>query len=324
MLGRLNKLIVILGPTASGKTAWAFKLCEEFNGEIVSADSRQIYKEMDIGTAKNKMQDIRCKMQKKSEIRNQESEIISNIPQHLIDIVKPDQTLTVSEYKKMAIETINNIIRRGKIPFLTGGTGLYISAIVDNLEIPEIKPDWNLRKEFEKKNLKELQSQLKKVDPGSYKEIDLDNKRRLIRAIEASIISGKPFSTLRKKGAPLFDSLQIGIDIPREELNERINKRVDEMKEKGLEREITKLSKKYSWDLPSMSGIGYKEFNIDCRDTINRASTINIFDQIKLHTKQYAKRQMTWFKRDERIIWIKEPEKARKLIANYLNKLCLS
>jgi len=309
-----SQLIVILGPTASGKTGWAFKFCEKFNGEIVSADSRQIYNGMDIGAGKD---------------------FTPKIIQHMIDIVNPNEILTLPEYKQRAIEKIYDIIERGKIPFLVGGTGLYISAIVDNLEIPEVKPDWELREKLEKKNLKDLQDKLKKVDPKTYKATDLKNKRRLIRALEVSKITGKPFSSLRKKGDPLFDCLQIGIDAPKEELGKKIDLRIEQMKKDGLEEEVKKLSKKYSWSLPSMSGIGYKEFKnyFDCYVTLplNSPSSLKfpllseeelrkVCEEIKKHTKQYAKRQMTWFKRDKRIVWVKDYKEVENKIEKFLQK----
>ncbi|MFH1175366.1 MAG: tRNA (adenosine(37)-N6)-dimethylallyltransferase MiaA, partial [bacterium] len=282
-------LIVILGPTASGKTGWALKLCEKFNGEIVSADSRQIYREMNIGTGKiDGISSLPSPLLYKEGVGGGE-----NIPQHMIDIVNPDEILTLPQYKKQALNCIYDIINRGKIPFLVGGTGLYISAIVDNLEIPEVEPDWNLRKNLEKMTLKEMQKELKNLDPETYKEIDLNNKRRLIRALEVCKITGKPFSKLRKKGAPLFNSLQIGIDISKENLHKNIDKRVDQMSEAGLEKEANELAKKYIWDLPSMSGIGYREFRADTQ--VRPYDNDAIFDEIKKHTRQYAKRQMTWF-----------------------------
>lgn len=355
---RKNRIIVILGPTASGKTGWAFRLCEEFGGEIVSADSRQIYREMNIGTAKKIQETLpnggqaRYKMQKnpnsKSQIPNNSQYLIFNIQypaQYLIDIVDPDEILTLSQYKKLAVEKINDIISRGKVPFLVGGTGLYISAIVDNLEIPEIEPDWELREKLEAKNISDLQNELKKLDPEIYKKIDLQNKRRIIRAIEVSKNSEKPFSSLQKKGKPLFDCLQIGIDISKEELHKKIDKRVDEMRKAGLEQEVRELAKKYSWNLPSMSGIGYREFRppllseeappleggdkegvlqgkCACPETLfsmkNRPYLEDVFNEIKKHTRQYAKRQMTWFRRNSEIRWTSDYKIAKNKIKDFL------
>jgi tRNA dimethylallyltransferase len=273
-MSRLKKLIIILGPTASGKSELAFKLAKKFKGEIISADSRQIYKGMDIGTAKSKE------------------------PQHLVDIVNPDQEFTLAQYKKLAIEKIREI----EVPFLVGGTGLYIQAIVDNLDIPQVKPDKQLREELEKLTPGELYEKLKKLDPGI--QIDPNNKRRLIRAVEVCLLTGKPFP--RKKKNPLFDTLQIGL----ETTDEKINQRVDKMFEMGLVKEVESLTKKYPSDLPAFSGIGYQEIIQNPQ---------NAKEMIKLHTRQYAKRQMTWFKRDKRIHWIKNYREAEELVQEFLS-----
>ena len=277
-----NKLIVILGPTASGKSDLAIKLAKKFNGEIVSADSRQIYKEMDIGTAKN--------------VRPLRPNII-----HLIDVVRPDQEFTLAQYKRLAIKAIKDIQRRGKLPFLVGGTGLYIQAIVDNLQIPIVKPDKKLRNKLEKLTNQELLQQLKKIDPLTARAIDLNNKRRLIRALEVCLKTKKPFSQQRKKGQPLFDVCQIGLKLNKKTLERRINQRVEQMFKMGLIKETKKLAKKYSLDRPAMSGIGYQEINQYLQGKINLRQAKAL---IKQHTRQYARRQMTWFKKDQRINWL--------------------
>ena len=277
-----NKLIVILGPTASGKSDLAIKLAKKFNGEIVSADSRQIYKEMDIGTAKN--------------VRPLRPNII-----HLIDVVRPDQEFTLAQYKRLAIKAIKDIQRRGKLPFLVGGTGLYIQAIVDNLQIPIVKPDKKLRNKLEKLTNQELLQQLKKIDPLTARAIDLNNKRRLIRALEVCLKTKKPFSQQRKKGQPLFDVCQIGLKLNKKILERRINQRVEQMIKMGLIKETKKLAKKYSLDLPAMSGIGYQEISQYLQGKINLGQAKAL---IKQHTRQYAHRQMTWFKKDQRINWL--------------------
>jgi len=298
-------LIVILGPTASGKTGWAIKLAQKFNGEIVSADSRQIYREMDIGTAK----------QRELRIKNQESRIDDEIVQHLIDVVDPDEDFTLSDYKKLAIRKINDIHGRDKIPFLVGGTGLYISSIVDNFDIPEAAPDKKLRADLEKTSTKDLQAELKVLDPVSYERMDLNNRRRLIRAIEVCKTTDKPFSEQKKKGEPLFNVLQIGICADKKVLDKKINCRVDEMIANGLVDEVKKLSMKYSPDLPSMSGIGYAELNAHFNAHLTLRQAI---DMIKLHTRQYAKKQMTWFRKNKDIYWLNNINETTQLINNFL------
>ena len=278
-----NKLIVILGPTASGKSDLAIKLAKKFNGEIVSADSRQIYQEMDIGTNKLTQKQM------------------SGIKHYLIDLIKPDQEFTLTQYKRLAIKAIKDIQKRGQLPFLVGGTGLYIQTVVDNLQIPRAKPDKKLRNKLEKLSNQELLQQLKKIDPLTAATIDLNNKRRLIRALEVCLKTKKPFSQQRKKGQPLFDVCQIGLKLNKKTLERRINQRVEQMFKMGLIKETKKLAKKYSLDRPAMSGIGYQEINQYLQGKINLRQAKAL---IKQHTRQYARRQMTWFKKDQRINWL--------------------
>ena len=302
----MKKLIVILGPTASGKTELAIKLAKKFNGEIVSADSRQIYKEMDIGVAKPR----------KSQIPNPKSQkyLVDGIPHHLIDIIKPNEKFNVAIYKKLAIGAIKNIQKKGKLPFLVGGTGLYIWAVVDNLKFPKVAPQKKLRKKLEKKSEKELLKIYKKLDPEGAKFIEKENKRRLIRAIEVCKITGKSFWEQRGKEAPLFDVLQIGIRLPKEELEKCVVERTDKMFKMGLEKEAKKLFEKYG-QIPPLQTIGYQEFK-DCFE--GKISKQKAKENIVLHTLQFARRQITWFKRDKRILWIKTQKEAKKIIKEFL------
>ena len=297
----LKKLLVILGPTASGKSELAIKLAKKNNGEIVSADSRQIYRGLDIGTAKP--------AQKEREI----------IKHYLIDIKKPNQLYTVWEYKRNAIEAINQIIKNGKVPFLVGGTGLYVKAIVDNLEIPKVKPDWRLRKSLELKiktrGLKSLYNELIKIDPEAAYIVDSQNPRRIIRAMEVAIKTRKPFSQQRKKGKYLFDILEIGLSLDKEKLKENIEKRVDKMMKMGLVKEVKNLIKIYDKNLPTFDAIGYREII----DYLNKKiSLTEAIKEIKKNTWHFAKRQMTWFKRDSRIHWINNYKKAERLVEKFL------
>lgn len=294
-----NKLIVILGPTASGKTDLAIKLAKKFNGEIVSADSRQVYKGMTIGTAKP---------EKKGR---------KTIPHYLIDVKKPNQEFNVAIFKKLAIEAVKKIQKKGKIPFLVGGTGLYIKAIIDNIKFPNVLPKKSLRKILERKSEKELFKIYKTLDPKGAKIIDRKNKRRLIRAIEVSKITKKPFWKQRGKGKSLFDALQIGIKLSKNELKRRIKKRVKKMFKLGLEKEVKKLVKKYGWEIPPLQTIGYQEW----KEYFTKKPAITkkeLKEKIKLHTIQFTKRQMTWFKRDKRIRWVNERQEAEKLIKRFI------
>ncbi len=299
----LKPLIVILGPTASGKTKLALKLAKKYDGEIINADSRQIYQGMDIGTGKIDNQKFI-----KSEIHKVRNSI------HLIDIKNPNQRFSLSQYKKLAVKTIDDIHKREKIPILVGGTGLYISAIVDNLEIPKAAPNKKIRTRLEKHTEKFLFKKLKKVDQKSAEIIGINNKRKLVRALEVYEVTGKPFSVQQIKGDPLFDILQIGIKIDREKLYEKIDARIDKMIKNGLMEETKKLSKKYSFGLPAMSGIGYREIGLYLQ---NKTTLEEAVQKMKFRTHQYARRQMTWFRRDEKIQWINNYKEVEKLIKDF-------
>ena len=291
----LPKLIVVLGPTASGKSALAIKLAQKFNGEIISADSQQIYKEMNIGTGK---------------ITEKETHKISH---HLIDIISPKRKFSVAEYKELAEKAIEDIRKNKKIPIICGGTGLYIRAITEGIIIPEVEPDWKLRNELEKKSAEELFTQLKKLDPQRAKNIDAKNKRRLIRAIEIIKKTGKPVPPLKfsAQGGPASDwnVLYIGIKKSLPELKKSINKRVDLMFKSGLEKEVRGLIKKYGWNLVLENTIGYKEFQ-------NK----NPKEQIKTDTFKFAKRQLTWFRKypGNKIHWVLSIKQAENFVRKFL------
>ena len=294
IINKPKKLIVIVGPTASGKSELAIKIAKKFGGEIVSADSRQIYKEMDIGTAKP---------------------FRSGIPHYCINITSPKKQFTVAEYRKLALEAINKIYKKGKIPILCGGTGFYIQAVVEGLNIPRVKPDWNLRRKLEKKTTEQLFGEVKKLDPRRAKTIDVKNKRRLIRAIEIILKTGKPIPSLEfsAKGGPAsgWNVLYLGIKKSPQELKRLINQRVEKMIKKGLEKELKKLVKKYGWTIVLKNAIGYQEWRGK-----------NPIKNTKLHTYQFAKRQMTWFKKypGKKIIWIKDYPETEKLVKKFLSR----
>ncbi len=291
------KLIIILGPTASGKTDLAIKLAKRFKGEIVSADSRQIYQEMDIGTAKPTKKQL------------------SQIPHHLIDIIKPSKAFNAAVYKKMAVKAVKDIQKRGKTPFLVGGTGLYIQAIVDNLSFLQVPARKRLRNNLEKETTKKLFAIYKKLDPEGAKLIDKENRRRLIRAIEVCLVTKKPYWEQRKQGSPLFETLQIGINLSQETLKKNNEARVKKMLRLGLIKEVSSLAKNYGWEIPTMQTIGYQEWLPYFK---KKASKQEVIAEIKTHTLQFAKRQITWFKRDERIIWNKDYQTIKALIKEFL------
>ncbi len=306
-----NKLIVILGPTASGKSDLAVKLARRFNGEIVCADSRQVYHDMLIGTASPHRADLRAVPLG-----------LPYVPHHLFNFREPNKPLNVATYKKMAEKTIKDIQKRGKVPFLVGGTGLYIKAIVDNLQFPKMKPSPKLRKELEQKTAPQLFAMYKKLDPTGAKQIDKNNKRRLVRAIEVCKITGQPFWFQRQQATPLFDVLQIGVNVSKPELEKRITKRVNKMIKLGLEKEVKTLVKEYGWTPVLKNTIGYSEWCMLSKPLggfegrSHSVASATLEKLIILHTTQFAKRQMTWFKKNERIHWVKNyQESARKILA---------
>ncbi len=320
-MSNLKPLIVILGPTASGKSEMGLRLAEEYNGEIVNADSRQIYKNMLVATGSPiQIKNVKIKNQNGNvKFKNKiiKPVIINKIPHYLFHFINPDYKFSVAEYKDLTIKTIRDIHNRNKIPILVGGTGLYISSVVDNLEIPKAAPSGKIRNKLKKHTVKYLFGKLQKIDSKSAEIIGPHNKRKLVRALEVFELTGKPFSAQQIKGKLLFNALQIGIKIDREKLYEKIDKRVDEMIKIGLVEETKKLHKKYSFDLPAMSGIGYCEINKYLK---NEMSLDEAKQKIKFRTHHYARRQMTWFKRDGRIRWIESYKEAEKLIKHFLEK----
>lgn len=304
------KLIVLLGPTGAGKTEWGLRLAKKFQGEIVSADSRQIYKKMSIGTAKPK-----------TGVWESEGErsvyLVEGVPHHLVDFLDPGQQFTVAQFCDLAMQHIHGAINRGCQPFVVGGTGLYIQALVDNYAIPRIPPNKKLRRSLEEKEIGALLQLLEALDPEAAARIDRNNRRRIIRALEVSILSGEPFSGQQSRGEPLFDTLKIGVDMAREELYQRIHDRVDRMMAAGLLAEVQSLVRqKYAWELPSMSGVGYRQF----RSYLEGKATLEqVTANLKRDTRHFARRQMTWFRRDPEIHWCQRYEQAEGAVERFLN-----
>ena len=305
----LPKLVVIVGPTASGKTTWSLRIAKKFNGEVVSADSRQIYKKMSIGTAKEpgewRWQGIR------------KAYYIDDIPHHIIDFLDPGKQFNVAEFRDRAIKNIKYAHSKKKLAMMVGGTGLYVSSVIDNLQFPQVPPHSKLRESLLEKSTDELMLLLRQLDPPTADKIDQKNKRRIIRALEVCIFSGQPLSEQQGKGEKLFHILQIGIDIPRETLYERINKRVETMIEVGLLKEVEALVKqRYGWNLSSMNGIGYRQW----KPYFEGAATLDeVVEILKRDTRKYARRQLTWFRRDPRIQWCTTYEQAEKLVEDFLD-----
>ncbi|HCW32132.1 MAG: tRNA dimethylallyltransferase, tRNA dimethylallyltransferase [Candidatus Peregrinibacteria bacterium GW2011_GWF2_39_17] len=288
-------LVVILGPTASGKTALSLKLSLEVDGEVISADSRQVYREMNIGTDKI------------------EAGIRAQIPHHMIDIRDPDQPYNLAEFQRDAKRIIEDLHFRKKVPLLVGGTGLYISAIVNDYQLPQVLPDLNLRKELEQELAEQgsesLYAMLTELDPLAASKIHPNNHRYLIRALEIILSTQKPIH--RTKGECPYEVFQVGIDWPNEILYERIDRRVEEQFERGLVEETRWLLERYDFNLPSMTGLGYKQVIQYLRREIALDEAVLL---IKSETRSYARRQKTWFKRDASIYWIDGEVLAKELV----------
>ncbi len=305
MKGKL-KTIFIIGPTASGKTELSLKLAKKFNGFIISADSRQIYKNMDIGTAKPKG------------INKNNIYYIKDIPHFLINIINPNEEFTLADWQTRALKILKNYPDKStkiKIPFIVGGTGLYIDSLIKNYQLPKGKINKKIRDKLQKDNLNNLLKKLKKLDPNTFTLIDKKNKRRIIRALEYVLTNKKSFIKNVGCQKPFFDYLQIGINISREELNNKINNRTEKMIKQGLIKETESLLKKYPHSLPPLSSIGYQECYFYLNGYINKDELKNL---IKKNTRHYAKRQITWFKRDKNIKWVKNYKEAEKLISDFL------
>lgn len=290
-----KSLIVILGPTASGKSALAVKLAKRFKGEIVSADSRQIYQELDIASGK-----IR-----KSEMKG--------VPHHLLDISSPKKQITPGEYKKLAEAAIDSIIKRQRLPFLVGGTGFYIDAVARGLEFPEVKPNAKLRKLLSQKSMAQLFSELQRLDAKRASSIDKNNPRRLIRAIEIAKSEGNvPKLTSRPHYLPLF----LGLMPSRDVLQRNIKKRTEERLERGMIQEVKNL-RRNGVTLRRLKELGL-EYGILADYLKSPFPKEELIRRINAADWHYAKRQLTWFKRYLDIHWIKNEKEAAKRISRFL------
>jgi tRNA dimethylallyltransferase len=283
-----TRIAALVGPTGVGKTALALALADQLPLEVVSADSRTVYRGMDIGTAKPTLLERR------------------QVPHHLLDVVDPDEAYSLAVYQEQALAAISAISQRGRLPLLVGGAGLYVSAVCDGLAIPEVPRDPVLRQSLEERARAEgylvLQADLARVDPDSAARIDPKNVRRVIRALEVSYATGRPFSAWQKPVAPPVDSVLIGLRLERQALYERIDRRIDAWVSGGFVEEVRGLLQRgYAPTLPSMSGIGYREI---AQFVLGQLTLDDAVAQFKQATHQYAKRQMTWFRRDARIHWL--------------------
>ncbi len=281
----MDPLIVILGPTASGKSGLGIALAQHFHGEIVSADSRQVYRGLDIGTAK---------------VTAEERALV---PHHLLDIADPDGIYTVAQFQRDALAAINDILARGLQPFLVGGSPHYIQAVVDSLDIPQVPPQPELRAQLEARPLAELLVLLEELDPKSAATIDRNNPRRILRALEVCITSGKPFSEQRGISAPRYRSFLLGIHWPRQVLYSRIDARVDERIQQGMVQEVQGLlAQGVTHERLEALGLEYRFVSRWLRGEF--ASEAQMVERLKYAIHDFTRRQLTWFRKDQRIVWI--------------------
>lgn len=284
------KVIVICGPTASGKTALSIELAKQINAEIVSADSMQIYKEMDIGSAKPTKEEMQ------------------GIPHHVLDFVSPEERYSVADYKKEAIHAIQTIIQKGKTPILVGGTGLYIDSLIYGIDYPEIKYNPIYREQLEKRveieGLEVLYEEARKIDPQAIERISKNDKKRILRILEIYHQTGKTKTEQeiesRKQEVP-YEYHVFAIKMEKERLYDRINQRVDIMIKQGLVEEVKQIKNKYSQYPTAMQALGYKEIVEYLEGKITKEEAI---EKIKQETRRYAKRQLTWFRKNKETIWL--------------------
>ncbi len=304
----LPRAIFVVGPTSSGKTEVGLRLAKACNGEVINADSRQIYKGFDIGTGKPKG--------KRGKYQQHRTFLVDGVPHYLMDFLDPVETFTVAEWREKALVAIRGVSARGHLPIVVGGTGLYVKSLVDNLQFPRIEPQPALRQAFEKKPLSELVKLLLGLDPDAAQAVDLKNPRRVIRALEVATFTGKPFTQQKKLGKPLLDAFQVGVMWPRQELYKRIDDSIDRMIEEGWPDEIREAQARgIPETAPAMTSIGYRELfkYIKGEEPLERA-----LEMIKQSVHRYAKRQETWFKRDKRIVWCKNADEAVGRVSQWL------
>ena len=302
----LPKVIVICGPTASGKTALSIELAKKINGEIISCDSMQIYKDMNIGTAKVTQEEMQ------------------GIKHYLVDFVSPDQRYSVADFKRNAKNAIKEIISKGKIPIIVGGTGLYVDSLIYEIDYPEIELDEayriKLEKQAEEEGLEKLYKIAEEIDPQAIKKISINDKKRIIRIIEIYHATGKNKTEqeAESRKEPEYDYKVFAINWEREKLYERINKRVDIMIDQGLIQEVKDIKQKYSKFPTAMQGLGYKEVV----DYLNGKYTKEeMIEKIKMETRRYAKRQLTWFRKNKQTIWINGEDDIQKNTSLIINEI---
>jgi tRNA dimethylallyltransferase len=305
----MRKLVAVVGPTATGKTDLALHLALAFEGEIIGADSRQVYRGMDLGTAKPT------------------AEQRARVPHWLVDVVDPDEEFGLARYLDLVQAALDDVWLRGRLPFLVGGTGQYVWALLEGWQVPRVGPDWALRRELEERAHREgpqaLHAEVAALDPEAARRLDPRNVRRVVRALEVMRRTGRPLSACQARRPPDFSWLALGLELPSEQLYRRIDARVDAMIGEGFVEEVRGLlARGYRPDLPAMSGIGYRQV---CQHLAGELSLVEAASRIKTETHRFTRHQRNWFRRDDRRIhWIDasagEPyEEAARLVASELN-----
>ncbi len=306
--GKKPKVIVIAGPTASGKTALSIELAKKIEGEIISSDSMQIYQDMNIGTAKVTKEEMQ------------------GIKHYLIDFVSPDKRYSVSDFKTDSQNAISDILKKGKIPIVAGGTGLYVDSLIYGIEYPVMELDETYREELMKQaktpeGLQNLYEQAKKIDEQAISKISPNDKKRIIRILEIYRATGKNKTDQEKisrKNGVKYDFIVFAIDMERQKLYERINLRVDKMVEKGLVEEVKQLKEKYQHFPTAMQGLGYKEV-VEYLE--QKCTYEEMVEKIKQETRRYAKRQLTWFRKNKQTIWLKAEDGVAKNVEIILSAI---
>lgn len=293
-----SKVIAIVGPTASGKTSLSIEVARLVGGEVISADSRQVYTGLDIGSGKVTKREMR------------------GVPHHLLDVASPKRTMSVVQYEKLATRAIKDILKRGKVPIICGGTGLYIDAILTNASFPEVPPNAELRKKLEKLSAEKLFKKLQKLDPKRAETIDAQNPRRLIRAIEIATALGKVPE--RTEPTPRYNTLWIGLILPKEELEERIHTRLIARMRQGMVAEARRLHEGgLSWKRMESLGLEYRFLAQFLRGKLSKEEMIEL---LNIAIRQFSKRQMMWFKRNKNIKWF-HPKEIKKVLHEVQNFL---
>lgn len=303
------KIIVILGPTSSGKSGLAVKIAKKFKGEIVSADSRQVYRGMDIGTGKVPRQISNFQFSKKRPY------FYKNIPHHLLDVASPKKIFTAADYKRLASRAVKEIVRRDNLPIVCGGTGFYIETLLGNCVLPSALPNKKLRRELEKEKTETLFKKLRFLDPARAKTIDQKNRRRLIRALEIILETGKPVPAIEKEEK--YNALKIGILKEKDFLRRNISRRIKSRLRAGMIEEVKRLKKNgLSWKRLNDLGLEYRYVSLYLLEKIKTKKELVLI--LEKEIWRYAKRQITLFRKDKKIVWIKDGEEAEKLTEKFL------